>query len=193
MSQHRGTSGGGPERGDLPGTPRDGSMRSELVPLRMPEMMEPRRRTPLQPAPRIDHEGATSLLRLGMVGPRRGVDAVIDRLRMPDGAQWLESSLLVFAPSAEEARAMLVEGSARLDQLGEAKERHKQAMLSSAPASERQRAILLYYLCIAAGLAHHARSLTSQPQADVSAALLDLAVALPEPWSLMLARAADPG
>ncbi len=191
MSQHRGTSGRGPDRGDSPGTPREGPTQNCLRILATTEV----RRTPVPkpPAPRIDHEGATSLLRLGMVGPRRGVDVVIDRLRMPDGAQWLESSLLVFAASAEQARAMLIDGSAPIERLGEAKERHKQAMLASGPASERQRAILLYYLCIAAGLAHHARSLTTQPRDEVNVALLDLAVALPEPWSLMLARAAEPG
>jgi hypothetical protein len=174
VNEQRGTSGRAPDRDE----PRLGASRDG----------------PREPEPRIDHEGATSLLRMAMVGPRRGVDGVIDRLRMPDGAEWLESALMTFpAPSAAEARTMLVEGSAGLERLAEAKERHKQAMLSGAPASQRQRAILLYYLCVAAGLAHHGLLLTSQPQGEVSAALLDLAVALPEPWSLMLARAAEPG
>ena len=38
----------------------------------------------------LQGDRATRMLRLGVVGPRRGVDDLIDRLRTPDGWAWWE-------------------------------------------------------------------------------------------------------
>ncbi len=151
----------------------------------------------------MGHERASTLLRLGLKGPRRGVDDAIERLVAPEGPIWLEESLgaLGLPPAgvrehrasldpAARATDQLVAGRASATALREAKERHKAAMLGGQDRESRVRSILLYYLCIAAALAHHRERITAQATAELSDALLDLAGALPEPWALLAARAA---
>src|ERR1043165_4655857 len=69
---------------------------------------------------------ATKMLRLGIVGPRRGVDDLIDRLRTPDGWSWWEACMGELGEgSAKDAATRLVKGESTLDFLAKAKTRHK--------------------------------------------------------------------
>jgi hypothetical protein len=149
----------------------------------------------------MGQERASTLLRLGLKGPRRGVDDAIEQLIVPEGPIWLEEclSLLglpaaagprVSADPAAGALEQLVAGRASAAALREAKERHKAAMLGAQDRESRVQSMLLYYLCIAAALAHHRERITAQDTTELSDALLDLAGALPEPWALLAARAA---
>ncbi|MBX3375955.1 MAG: hypothetical protein KF678_02995 [Phycisphaeraceae bacterium] len=134
---------------------------------------------------------ATRMLRLGMVGPRRGVDDVIDRLRTPDGWQWWEGCMSELGEgSAADAATRLVKGRADLAFITSAKELHKSRMAAGNPVPQRLASMAAYYACIAAALVHHKKAITGQSPELLSEALADLAASTPEPWSDLIGKAA---
>ena len=136
-------------------------------------------------------ERATRMLRLGVVGPRRGVDDLIDRLRTTDGWQWWETCMGELGEgSSKDAAARLVNGEADLKFLTAAKERHKSTMGSGNPAPKRLASMAAYYACIAAALVHHKKAITGQSPELLSEALADLAASTPEPWTGLIGKAA---
>lgn len=138
----------------------------------------------------LNHDRAGALLRLGLSRARRGVDDVADRMRAANGPEWLGRTLRALpSGSPTEAEALLTGGRASLEQLQTWKENHKAAMTAPGSSDDRNAAILLYYLCVSAARTAHGATITGQPAADLSEALIDLAAAMPEPWSTLLARA----
>ncbi len=137
---------------------------------------------------------ATKMLRLGVVGPRRGVDDLIDRLRTPDGWAWWETCMGELGEgSAKEAANRLVLGKGDLNFISSSKERHKAKMGSGNPAPVRLAAMASYYVCVAAALVHHKKTITGQDSDLLSEALADLAASVPEPWADMLGKASIGG
>lgn len=144
-----------------------------------------------KPKPEITPDRATRMLRLGMTGPRRGVDDVIDRLRTPDGWKWWESCMSELGEgSAKDAAARLVEGKADLKALTTAKELHKTRMSSGNPVPQRLASMAAYYACIAAAQCHYKKPITNQNPALLGEALADLAASTPDPWSDLFGKAA---
>lgn len=134
---------------------------------------------------------ATKMLRLGVVGPRRGVDDLIDRLRTPDGWNWWNQCMSELGEgSAPDAIARLVKGEATIEFLIQAKELHKTLMAPGNPTPKRLASMAAYYACLAAALVHHNKMITGQKPELLSEALADLSASTPEPWNDMIAKAA---
>lgn len=150
---------------------------------------------PLRPHPRatqipLGHERAGALLRMGLSKPRRGIDDVADRLQALDGPEWLERAVGTLpVRSGSNAADLLAAGRVSLEDLQAWKENYKASMTAPGSPDDRSAAILMYYLCLAAARTAHSQSITSQPPEEVAEAMIDLAAAIPEPWSTLLARA----
>ncbi|MBL9032621.1 MAG: hypothetical protein JNM80_13075 [Phycisphaerae bacterium] len=138
------------------------------------------------PPPPDEPDPVTRMMRLDPRGTRRGVDDVIDRLRQPDGWAWWAAAMQGFPPSEADDPTR-----AALEHLSRAKEHHKAALTVHGP--QRVNSIALYYACIAAGIVHHGKRLTSQAPGPLSEAFLDLAASTPEPWAGLFARAGGKG
>lgn len=139
----------------------------------------------------LSGDRATKMLRLGVVGPRRGVDDIIDRLRTPDGWEWWNGCMSELGEgSATDAADRLVKGSATIEFLLQAKELHKRLMAAGNPTPKRLASMAAYYACLAAAVVHHGRLISGQPVEQLSDALADLAASTPEPWSDLIGKAA---
>lgn len=85
--------------------------------------------------------------------------------------------------------ARLPEGAPSLDDLERMKDRAKAAGTDASTLEEALCATLAYLVCVAAALAHHGRTITSRPRAEMDRILVDLADAVPARWRTMLLRA----
>lgn len=130
-----------------------------------------------------------TLLELGRVQADRPTARLRARVAQDDGAAWIEAAV-AHAPDGREidAVAMLVDGSASLDDLRAQHRLAKQAFHDSSDPDGRDRGMLWYLLLIAAAAAHHDSCLSSQARATVVDALLDVAPDLPDPWGDLVAR-----
>ncbi len=143
----------------------------------------------------VTGEEATRLLPIAIAGPRRPIDAVIERLRQPDANKWLQSILRAAAermetPESTDAHALLAEGEASLEQIRALKEQSKSELRTADPDDPPAPAVFLYFIAVAAALAHHSESISSMPREEIDPILVDLADAAPEPWSELCLRAA---
>lgn len=135
------------------------------------------------------------LLALGLRGPRRPVDSLLDRLAESDGPAWIEHAIRgLDTPDAAggSVRTLLLDGnhiSGSLLQLITLKDRCKKAASGSRGGLPPAEPLLGYFFAIAAALAHHATPISSMPRADIDGVLLDLASVTPEPWTELLCRA----
>jgi hypothetical protein len=136
-------------------------------------------------------EKATVFLRLGLEGPRRPVDDLIDRLRRSSGGSWLNDALQAGPLKGQgSASELLIDGKATIAQLIAIKDRSK-ALVKEAVAGElRLAGIAGYFLSIAAGLQHHGKLITTRDHDQLAEILLDLAEAAPEPFKGLLSHAA---
>lgn len=133
---------------------------------------------------------AKRLLALALT-KRRPVDRLIDRLSASDGHGWMRTVLMLPTfTRAGDLTSGLVNGTWSIDRLNQFKNECKQLTGASNDERSRLAGMLGYYLAVATGLASGGRNLSSQPQAELEAVLLDLAEAAPQPWSDLLARAA---
>lgn len=140
----------------------------------------------------VSREQATRLLSVGVVGPRRPVDDLIERLHREAGGAWFErvvDSALREAIGREGAD--LLAGRVSLDELGAAKEAAKRAMRSAIGRDEATGATAMYFAAIAGALAHHGECITSRGRDDLTVVLVDLAAAAPPPWRALLERALE--
>ncbi len=133
---------------------------------------------------------ASKLMRLGFSRPRRPVDDLIDRLRQPDAAAWMDEALRS-GPIADDGApvALLVEGTATAEDLAVIKERSKTLLHTSGTGSQRLAGVAGYFLSIAAALRHHGVLITARSRDEVDPVLLDLAEAAPAPYGDMLSAA----
>jgi len=139
--------------------------------------------------PSLTTSDASRLLALGLCGPRRPVDDLIDRLCLSDGSEWLARSLATGPAGAfGDPVVYLVEGQATLDQLLAAKQSSKTLMSAAGPA--RLTALASYLLTVAAGFVHYKTNICSRSQEEIDEVLLDLAAVTAEPWTTLLAAAA---
>lgn len=141
--------------------------------------------------PTLAETTVTRLLELGIAGPRRPLDALIDRLSAADGSSWFAGTL-EGAPfgGADESHRGLIDGASPLDDLESLKNEGKRLLASGMAERERLAGLSAYFLAVSAALAHHRTNISSRPPHDLSDALLDLASVLPSPWSGMVARGA---
>lgn len=139
----------------------------------------------------LDSSSATRLLKLGISGPKRRVDPLIERLRSTAGKAWF-AGMLKRPPFAglREPVEQLVQGRASLDEIVAFKDAGKQAVTTAPGADAELTGVAAYYLAIAAAMAHHNSLISSVNRPELDAVLLDLAEVLPSPWSELASRAA---
>ena len=146
------------------------------------------------PDTRVDVESATRLLRLGIAGPARPVDALVLRLQRPDADRWLADVLAhaIHAPPADCARTALG-GGVPLDALERMKAESKSAAAALRTEEDALRATAQYFLSVAIALAAHGARISSGRQETLHDALADLAGAAPGLWGEIFLRAAEAG
>lgn len=131
------------------------------------------------------------LLRLGIVGPRRNADRLLERLEAGDGAQWL-ARCLAGAPFTDigDPTEGLARGGANVEQLNALKDKGKRLMANDSNDADVALGLLAYFLSVAAGLVHHRAWLSSQPARAIGEILGEMASLTPTPWSELLGKAA---
>ena len=138
----------------------------------------------------LTETGVTRLLTLGLAGPARPVDELIDRLLQNDGHRWLSSVLGSWPVAAHgSSRVQLFEGRAAVDELRSIKNESKDLLKRARDRDDRLAGLLGYFFSVAAALAHHGELITSRPRAEVDPILLELAEVTPVAWSQLLSRA----
>ncbi len=132
---------------------------------------------------------ASQLLALGIAGPRRPVDDVIDRLAHPDGAAWFATAVF---PLKRLASALTRREAARpaLDELIVLKEKAKAALVDAATRDEASAATALYFVAVATARVLHDAAISNQPSHEFAGVMADLAGAAPDPWAEILMEAA---
>lgn len=139
----------------------------------------------------VGESQASTLLRLGLLGPRRPIDDLADRLSEPGAATWLDSMLEIGTTAAiGKPRSVLLMGATSIEDLGKVKDEGKRRYRSSETADGRLGGLAIYFVAIAGGLVHHRRNICSRPPDVLHAALLDLASASAGHWSDLLTKAA---
>ncbi|MCC7290776.1 MAG: hypothetical protein IT449_01800 [Phycisphaerales bacterium] len=130
------------------------------------------------------------LLRLGLTEASRPVDDVIERLHRRDGAEWMRQALSSGPLALNEPGLNPPSGTMPVAQLRNCKEACKTLLHHATEVDARQRAILNYFICVAAALIQHRQRICSKGRAELDPILLDLAEAAPAPWSDWLGSAA---
>ena len=134
----------------------------------------------------LDGNSVTNFLQLGIEQKNRPVDRLIERLKEADGESWLQSAL----EDSPSSWFLSLEESPDAAELEEFKQQAKVTFAEADEANTRLAGLLQYLFVIAAGLNYQGALLSSQPASEISATLLDLAVALPAPWNDFIAEAA---
>jgi hypothetical protein len=131
---------------------------------------------------------AAGLLAEGLTGPRRPIDALLDRLYQPDGAAWLEAALgeVMSKPEVAELRS----GGCGLGRLIALKERAKTLIADAATERAALGALASYTLCVAAALAQHNAPISSRSMQEWMGVLTEFAGVAPPAWRAQLTSAA---
>lgn len=138
----------------------------------------------------LDRSRANLLLGVGLGGDPRPIDELIAYLTSGIASKWLEFAL-DHGPmkGIGSARELLLEGRASAEQMRSVKEQSKRLLKKAAASQERLAAMAGYFIAIAAAVVHHRTIPSDRPYADIRDVLIDLATALPDPWSEMLGKA----
>ncbi len=139
----------------------------------------------------LEPETLSTLLRMGLEGPRRPVDDLIDRIAQPDGHAWLDRMIRHDLPLGERRIIpRVLHRQAQLDEVHELKAMAKERLAQVRTSQDRVSALLSYFVAIAGGLAQFHLSITSRGADDLVPALLDLAEAMPDRMAGLFADAA---
>lgn len=139
--------------------------------------------------PAGDAETASRMLRLGIAGPPRPIDPLIDRLSRDDGSAWLGDALAGDSLSALAALVETPHPAVSLDDLIAIKDASK-AVATKAPTRDASLRIMVgYFFSIAAALALHDTNISSRTPDDLRPILIDLASVAPPAWSQLFERA----
>lgn len=131
----------------------------------------------------ISDEQDTRLLSVGVRGPRRPVDALIECLEREAGHPWFERVLDVLVRQAVDRSAdAMLDGLMTLEELRRAKSAAKVGMRGAVGPEEAAGATALYFCAIASALAHHGERITARTDDDLLPVLADLADAVPARW-----------
>lgn len=134
---------------------------------------------------------ASCLLRLGLVGPRRPIDDLADRLADTGSSGWLDATLEIGATAAiGSGRSTLVVGTPSIEDLKKIKNEGKRRYRFADSVDGRLGGLAIYFVAIASALVHHRANICSRSPQVLHDALVDLAAVASGPWSDMLTRAA---
>ena len=144
-----------------------------------------------EPFSNLGRAELSRFMQMGLIGPRRSVDELVDHLARDNAHTWLARMLKVRPIAAfGSPRQQLYKGCATLEQLTTIKQESKELRKRARDQDTRLCAILAYFLSIAAALVHHGALISSRTRGEIDPILLDLAEVMPRPWSNLLGRAA---
>ena len=127
----------------------------------------------------LNQTALTRLMRLGIAGPHRPVDALIQRLGASGGSQWLERILKEDLPERERVLiALATSRRASLEELHELKDLSKVRLGAAKTENDRVCALFSYFISLAGGLALHEEVITSRSAGELEEVLIDLAETL---------------
>ena len=138
----------------------------------------------------IGPEQASRMLRVGLVGPERPVDKLLDRLAGEDGAAWLgdvlgDGSMAILSSPPDDGNDPAI----ALSQLVSLKEKCKSEALRRATPDASLRAMVGYFFSVAGALALYRVNISSRGEEDLRTILMDLASVAPPDWSAVFERA----
>lgn len=140
----------------------------------------------------VGESQASTLLRLGLLGPRRPIDDLADRLSEPGASTWLDGMLEVGTTAAiGQPRSVLLTPGTTIEQFTKVKDEGKRRYRTAETADGRLAGLAIYFVAIAGALDQHKQNICSRPIDVLHAALIDLAAAAPGLWSELLTRAAS--
>ncbi|MEM7166645.1 MAG: hypothetical protein AAF581_14350 [Planctomycetota bacterium] len=128
------------------------------------------------------------LLRLGLSSPGRPLDQLVELLERVDAAAWLAGAL--DAHDCLQGAEPFPAGTHTLEQLEALKEQAKQHGSSAAAGSSATHATAGYFVAVAAALNEHGTKISSAPEAELRATLLDLASVTTDAWQQFWMQAA---
>ncbi len=138
----------------------------------------------------IGPEQASRMLRVGLAGPERPIDRLLDRLSDDDGAAWLRDvlsdgalAILDSVVAARRDRTVTVEALTTL------KEQCKSAVVGRRDPEASLRAMVGYFFAIAAAIAVFGTIISSRGADELEPILTDLASVTPPDWSSVFERA----
>lgn len=155
-------------------------------------MIEPQPSTRISNVANLDARSTSMFLRLGLDGPRKPIDSLLERLRQAQGTG-LFADLLRAGPAAE---LLATDGGDRpaktveLELLRRIKNDSVQLFRSYRDLNSHLAATATFFSAIATALALHGEKITSQPAEEIEGAFLDLAAVLAHPWDELFIAAA---
>lgn len=148
------------------------------------------------PKPQDDLPSAATrrLLAMSLTEPDRPIDLVLERLAGPRaGALIADAESLVPTLKPERVRAALLEGEGGLERLHAIKSAAKLAMSNAQTDDDAATAALLYFLTLAAALAHERRFISGQAKTEIMSALESLGWTLQGPYAHLVQAAQRAG
>lgn len=138
-----------------------------------------------------NRETISRLLQLGITGPRRPVDALVERLSAADGAAYFKQ-MLARAPikNLGDPEVALVHGRCDEVALDRLKEASKRLLQDAINDTDRLAGLAGYFFSVAAALVHQDRNITSRSTQELHEVLLELASVSPGTWARFLGAAA---
>lgn len=138
----------------------------------------------------VEADQASRLLRVGLRGPARPVDRLLDRLAEEDGAKWLHGVLsdgsldLLASATVDRGGADIT-----LDALKSLKEIGKTSAMRADTRDATLRAMVGYFFSVGTGLAMFRENISSRSAEELDPILMDLASVSPPEWSAMFEKA----
>lgn len=136
-----------------------------------------------------DAETASRMLRMGIEGPPRPIDPLLDRLSKDDGAAWLDAAMAKESLSALAALVGSRDCEASLEELIAIKDAGKAIAAKASSREASLQSMVGYFFSIAAALALHRENISSRTHEDLRPILIDLASVAPPAWSQLFERA----
>ena len=120
------------------------------------------------------------LLRMGLRGPGRPVDQLVELLEKVDAGGWLTSALAAHESTAN--TEAYPEGSHTTEQLEALKEEAKRRGSGASADVTAAQATAAYFVAVAAALTEHGTKISSAPAEELRMILLDLASVTGGSW-----------
>lgn len=138
-----------------------------------------------------NRETVSRLLQLGISGPRRPVDALVERLSAADGVAYFRQ-MIGRAPikNLGDPEVALVHGRCDEVAVDRLKEASKRLLQDAINDTDRLAGLAGYFFAVAAALLHQDRNITSRSTQELHEVLLELASVSPPVWARFLGAAA---
>lgn len=140
----------------------------------------------------FDGEQTARFLQLGLEGPKKPLDSLLERLRTINTDSYFPDLLAHGSQSSvHDLQRLLCQGGSSLEDYKALKETSVRLFREYRDLKTHLSATALYFTGIAAALAYHSRKITSQTAEELESAFLDLAATVPKPWVDLFIRATE--